>query len=201
MPLFLAALLLLVERAHAAPTELFNSKNMALPGCQSTCGDVDIPYPFGVSDEGFVITCNGSMPFLDSKDYHQYRVLNLSVMPNVAVVELPISYQCFNASGDYTDDWKTMTVAFNKKGVHRFTDTRNELVIIGCNTNTYIRSNATGGIPNIFIGCISYCNSAESTVNDRCAGIAAAAWTSHRASPTTVSRSTVTVTKISTTIL
>jgi hypothetical protein len=175
---FLAALLLLVVRARAAPSEAFNPNNTAHPGCQPTCGDVDIPYPFGVGekcsrDEGFKITCNGSTPFLAGKDY-QYRVLNLSVVPHVALVELPIAYECYNASGAYTF-WKTAPVAFNKQGVYRISDTRNELVIIGCNTNGYIRSNETDGTStykySIYTGCTSYCTSAESTVNGRCAGV------------------------------
>jgi hypothetical protein len=139
---------------------------------------VDIPYPFGVGgkcshDEGFVITCNGSTPFLSDKNY-QYRILNLSVVPNVALVELPISYECYHWPGSIRADSKTRTVEFDKKGVYRFSDTRNELVTIGCCMNGYIASNGTDGTSHkysIFIGCISYCTSAESTVNGRCAGI------------------------------
>jgi hypothetical protein len=177
---FLAALLpLLVVRAGAAPSEAFNSINTALPGCQPTCGSVDIPYPFGVGkncsrDEGFEITCKGSTPFLEGLEDNRYRVLNLSVVPNVALVELPIAYQCYNASGKYTN-WNTSAVAFNKKGVYRISNTRNELVIIGCNTNGYIRSNETDGSSaysySIYTGCVSYCTSAESTVNGQCAGV------------------------------
>jgi hypothetical protein len=139
---------------------------------------VDIPYPFGVGkncsrDEGFEITCKGSTPFLEGLEDNRYRVLNLSVVPNVALVELPIAYQCYNASGKYTN-WNTSAVAFNKKGVYRISNTRNELVIIGCNTNGYIRSNETDGSSaysySIYTGCVSYCTSAESTVNGQCAG-------------------------------
>jgi hypothetical protein len=50
---------------------------------------------------------------------NRYRVLSLSVVPNVALVELPIAYECYNdASGHYTD-WSTAPVAFNKQGVYR----------------------------------------------------------------------------------
>ncbi|TVU09387.1 hypothetical protein EJB05_42858, partial [Eragrostis curvula] len=143
---------------------------MALPGCQATCGGVDIPYPFGIGancsrDEGFEIECsNGTTP-----------VLSLSVEPSVARVRLPIAYQCYDASG-YVN-WTYASVAFNDKGVYRISDTRNELVVLGCNTLAYItskpaaNSSKTGYDYDVYTGCVSYCTSIESTVDGQCKGV------------------------------
>lgn len=92
----------------------------------------------------------------------------------MARVQLPIAYQCYDTSGD-TTNWTSAPVAFNEQGVYRISDTLNELVIIGCNTLGYIRSkSANGSSPykyGIYTGCVSYCASAESTVNGECTGV------------------------------
>ncbi|TVU47884.1 hypothetical protein EJB05_07500, partial [Eragrostis curvula] len=147
---------------------------MALPGCQASCGGVNIPYPFGVGancsrDAGFEITCNGTTPFLADTTY---QVLNMSVAPSVARVQLPIAWTCYNASGSIVNSTDGK-VKFNPQGVYRISDARNELVIIGCNTMAYIRSKPSSSSIywyDIYTGCVAYCNSAESTVNGRCVG-------------------------------
>ena len=45
-----------------------NSTNLAKPGCESRCGNLTVPYPFGIGDnsecyiiDGFRIYCNTSL--------------------------------------------------------------------------------------------------------------------------------------------
>ncbi|KAL0016203.1 hypothetical protein SO802_003272 [Lithocarpus litseifolius] len=47
--------------------------SMAKPSCESRCGNLEIPYPFGIGpdcymDKSFEIVCNGSGAFLTSID-------------------------------------------------------------------------------------------------------------------------------------
>ncbi|TVU47882.1 hypothetical protein EJB05_07498, partial [Eragrostis curvula] len=172
----LAALMLLTVTAPAL-SEAAN-KSMALPGCQATCGGVDIPYPFGIGancsrDAGFEIACNnGKTPVLIPKNY---EFVSLSVEPSVASVRLPIAYQCYNATGYINWDYGEAT--FNDKGVYRISDTLNELVVLGCNTVAYISSkpsanaSKTGYSYDVYTGCISYCTSIDSTVDGQCKGL------------------------------
>ncbi|OEL27271.1 Wall-associated receptor kinase 2 [Dichanthelium oligosanthes] len=171
---FVSTLLLLLVLIACAPSEAANS--MALPGCQATCGGVDVPYPFGIGGkcfrDGFEIMCNnGTTPVLAGTDY---QVLNLSVAPSVARVRLPIAWKCYNASGSINST--DAQVAFNPQGVYRISDERNELVVIGCNTVAWIKSKQATAknspyAYDIYTGCVSYCTSAESTVEGRCAGV------------------------------
>ncbi|CAN6301739.1 unnamed protein product [Urochloa humidicola] len=150
-----------------------------LPGCQATCGGVDIPYPFGIgarcSRAGFEIACNGSTPFLSGTGY---KVLNLSLATNGALLELPIAWTCYDRSGKRQDS--EAPVSFNPQGVYRISEAHNQLYVVGCDVTAYIQSrkeNKDNGSRNAgyeyeyYTGCVSYCTSAESAKDGRCAGL------------------------------
>ncbi|KAF8646535.1 hypothetical protein HU200_065754 [Digitaria exilis] len=148
-----------------------------MPGCQTRCGDVDIPFPFGVgvncSLPGFEISCGVGAattgPVLAGTDI---AVLNLTVMPRPeARVLLPVAWQCFNSTGDSTG-FSYGTVRFNPAGVYRISDTHNELFVLGCNTLVYTNSGPPGRLPYTFYtGCMTFCNDSGSAKDGRCAGV------------------------------
>ncbi|TVU39796.1 hypothetical protein EJB05_13236, partial [Eragrostis curvula] len=156
----------------------------ARPGCSNTCGNVNIPFPFGMGDpscfrEGFKIDCTDGTPKLKDTDY-EYEIQNISMTPDggsIARVLLPIAYQCYNESSTSYANYSYGTVSFNRQGVYRISDKLNELVVIGCNTQAYISSvpvanKSAAPYPyDIYTGCISYCLSAESVIENWCAGV------------------------------
>jgi hypothetical protein len=179
-----AFLMLAAALAMAAPAASLIGK----PGCQTRCGDVDIPYPFGIgtastggancSLPGFEISCgsrttgSGSAvvgPVLAGTDI---AVLNLSVMPRPqARVLLPVAWQCFNSTGDSTG-YSYGTVRFNPDGVYRISDTDNELFVLGCNTLMYTNSGPPGRYRYTFYtGCMAFCNDSGSAKDGECAGV------------------------------
>ncbi|KAL5230208.1 hypothetical protein ABZP36_028984 [Zizania latifolia] len=150
------------------------------PGCNTTCGGVTIPYPFGIATEGVNVNCflagfeiscpNNNVPVLANTDI---KVLNLRVMPRPdARVELPVAWTCYNSTGSVIDA-SNGTVDLNRTGVYRISDACNELVVLGCNTEVYTNSGPGGNQyqNSFYTGCISYCKDSRSAQDDKCAGV------------------------------
>ncbi|KAM0831443.1 hypothetical protein ACQ4PT_065533 [Festuca glaucescens] len=173
-PLFFLPALLLAAAAAASRT--VESLTVA-PGCQASCGGVDIPYPFGIGSgcfrKGFEIECINNGPVLAGTTL---QVVYLSVDPAESLVMLPVAWQCYNASrpGE-AEDYSNGETDMNKDGVYRISNTHNMLVVLGCNTFGFTASARTDGgtaasYPNIK-GCMSYCNNSASAEDGMCAGV------------------------------
>ncbi|CAN6347588.1 unnamed protein product [Urochloa humidicola] len=179
--IFLACLLLLPPLlAFGATPDGVNT----LLGCPDSCGGIAIQYPFGIGAgcfrKGFEIICDGSMnrPLLAGTT-KPVPVNHLSIRTAEARVMLPVAWECFNSS-DSVYAWSDGDVQFNREEVYRISNTKNQLVIIGCNTLGYIQSQRTeGSVYNgyyslqrrKYTGCMSYCNNSRSAMNGTCAGV------------------------------
>ncbi|CAN6313556.1 unnamed protein product [Urochloa humidicola] len=172
-----AALLVLIVTLAPAPS-VRGASGWALPSCQTRCGGVDVPYPFGVGvgancfRPGFAITCAGTTPFLAGTGY---EVLSLSVAPAGARVQLPIAWTCYDRSGNRLPESKA-PVSFNPQGVYRISDARNQLVVVGCDVTAYIQSrrdnSSNAGYPYAYYtGCVSYRRREEVVKDGLCAGV------------------------------
>ncbi|TVU41580.1 hypothetical protein EJB05_15110, partial [Eragrostis curvula] len=177
----LAILLLLPATAAAAAVD---------PKCPTKCGDVDIPYPFGIGagcyrSKGFEISCinNGTTAVLPSAT-HTIPVMSLAVAPAPeAKVNLPVAYRCYNSTGGDVGGFDGH-VDVNTHGVYRISDARNVFVVLGCNTGAYtMNSNSSvGGAGDgggdggrydhrYYMGCFAYCDGAGSARDGRCASV------------------------------
>uniref|UniRef100_A0A0E0M5Q3 Protein kinase domain-containing protein n=1 Tax=Oryza punctata TaxID=4537 RepID=A0A0E0M5Q3_ORYPU len=177
--LVLQLLLLLIASADSSRVTVGDSATM-MTGCPGNCGGVGIPYPFGIGAgcfrKGFEIICNEDAPFLAGSGSRLIPVSDLSIDPSEARVMLPIGWQCFNSS-DQVDNYRDPNVDFNRNGMYRISDTRNHLVVLGCNTLAYVGSQRRPGVVDndydheSYTGCLCYCNDSSSAISGHCDGV------------------------------
>lgn len=126
----LPAVLLLVAATDVQPAHR--------PGCKSRCGNVDIPYPFGIGDECslspvFQMNCtnvNGTYkPFQGP-----FEVTKISVPNAKAWMKIPISWRCSTPAHQVVWYQDFTGTAF------RFSDVDNKIFVMGCNTLAYMKS-------------------------------------------------------------
>ncbi|WVZ54187.1 hypothetical protein U9M48_005025 [Paspalum notatum var. saurae] len=153
-----------IKAAAAASTDL----QIGLPNCDTTCGDIRVPYPFGVSPgcyaPGFNLTCNTSHNpprlFLDSRS--TLEVVDIS-LPNSTV-------RVIHHTSTFNKELMNGTMAavyFDLPDIRApFTlSTGNELILYGCEVQATLyggyrngsSSNATG---SMISQCYSSCGGA-----------------------------------------
>ncbi|CAN6248222.1 unnamed protein product [Urochloa humidicola] len=146
--------------------------------CQRKCGEVDIPYPFGIGPDdcampGFILRCDnnsGGVPFVSFKPYvNHVDMLNISLLHGQARMLSRISSSCYNTNSqlmDY-DDW---SLNFTNTP-YRFSSTTNTFTVIGCQSLAYIRDYENNG--KYMSGCVAMCQESDVTTftNDSCSGI------------------------------
>ncbi|XP_078151174.1 wall-associated receptor kinase 2-like [Carex rostrata] len=191
LPMILIQLLLLLLQFKT--TESANNI-IALPGCTDICGEIPIPYPFGIGancsfSKEFNVICNISdgnrNPFLGTNS--KVRILNISLSLGQARTSNIISSDCYD-SPSYTALQPNRPVCIGSCPApgesythsHRLADydedspfqlntDKNKFTVIGCNALAYLSlSNNT----KYSVGCLSMCDSPDTLNNSgSCSGI------------------------------
>ncbi|GAB4825522.1 hypothetical protein Ancab_008396 [Ancistrocladus abbreviatus] len=161
--LLLAAFVTLLLLAEAGGVPL------AKPKCLEKCGDLTIPYPFGIgegcfdeSDSSFNLTCNETTGVTTLGQ--NLEVLNITLDGQIRILHW-VAYDCYDQSGKRTAHnapWLSL-VNFTISSSH------NKLVAIGCDDYVYLQGFRNGTA--YWVGCTALCLSVEDLVNDTCNGI------------------------------
>ncbi|XP_010934766.2 wall-associated receptor kinase 2-like [Elaeis guineensis] len=154
----LQLLLLLLGTAAVASTITWS------PDCPATCGNISIPYPFGIGPncfmEGFEVTCNDSKPFLGGN----VELIDVDLLKGIAHVYGNLNWQC-----NYGKNAPSGFSIMNFTGTpFKLSDTRNKFTAIGCNTYAYIL-NSDG--QKYVSGCLPTCFNISSAISGSCNGL------------------------------
>ncbi|XP_028781540.1 wall-associated receptor kinase 2-like [Neltuma alba] len=143
----------------------------SLPGCPEKCGEVEIPYPFGVgAQSGTGNDCFSEKPFhVDCKNstlFHgNVEISNISLQGHMDV-SMPVSKVCFNDTGGVVANIRVTL----STPVFTISSTENKFVSVGCDTYGYL--NSFQDSHTYSTGCLTRCNGVPNQQNDgTCSGI------------------------------
>jgi hypothetical protein len=149
--------------AMVAAAMATNSK----PGCPNKCGDVEISFPFGLTeacylDERFNISCDSGIPMIGN-----LPVINISIETHELHVSNFVTRYCYNRSGHLLiNDNQDRPL---NAGEFTISNTKNKFTVVGCDTQAYLDGFQNG--ERYTIGCSSECPSLRNVVNDSCSGV------------------------------
>ncbi|XP_021746984.1 putative wall-associated receptor kinase-like 16 [Chenopodium quinoa] len=146
------------------------------PNCSEKCGDMSIPYPFGIEDgcyykppnnpTSFHITCDNTTIPLTPIYGVNFEVLNISLIEGELRTKLHhVSYDCYNQSKRLLHQNQ---VGFNLS-TFTLSSTKNMLVAIGCDTSAWFTGDRGG--KNYQTGCMTKCVELADASDDECSGI------------------------------
>ncbi|CAL5063666.1 unnamed protein product [Urochloa decumbens] len=139
------------------------------PGCATRCGDIDVPYPFGLDPQcaihaGFQLNCTTTATAggrRATKLFHDdLEMIRISVADGKAWLKTWISRQCYNQSskGMFEDN------AWVQLATYVLSAEDNKVIVIGCKSLGYMWSDS------YIIGCMSTCDGGVAPKNGSCSG-------------------------------
>jgi hypothetical protein len=145
------------------------ASRMAKPGCRETCGNLTIPYPFGIGQgcfysQGFDVSCENNRVFMENSS-SQMEIYNISLVRGQARVTTLIASKCFYSNSNNTDGW----VSSGTADLFTISTKANILTVVGCNTLAFL-----GGFNehNVGAGCFSMCSDKQSVDRSgQCSGM------------------------------
>jgi len=142
---------------------------VSLPGCPAKCGNITIPYPFGIGagcaatslNPYFAVTCNDTFqpprPMIGNTSTPR-EVIDISLEHGEVRVYGPVGYSCFKANNTISENY---TAEFSLEGTPLIVSTtKNSFTVIGCSALGLIG----GSNPDPYVaGCFSYCQGINNT--------------------------------------
>lgn len=140
-------------------------------GCKTRCGDIEIPYPFGIGagcaiEQGFEISCSRTANGIERPFINYLEVLSISASGGQSRVLMFIPTYCYNSSTGQMDSYLW---DFYLVWPYRISDVHNKFISIGCNTIGYIYN--TEKSTRYATGCVSVCGSPGDLKNGSCVGV------------------------------
>ncbi|CDP22017.1 unnamed protein product [Coffea canephora] len=145
--------------------------SIARPGCQDHCGNVSIPFPFGITEgcylnEQFFINCtNSSTSVPQTVLQNAVDVTEISLEGQVHLMQ-DIASDCYNKNGSLLNKkspWIELSDRFT------FSSTANKFIAVGCDALAIVKG--FGQNRSYATGCIPSCDYKEDVIDGSCSGI------------------------------
>ncbi|KAM7489446.1 hypothetical protein LguiB_026930 [Lonicera macranthoides] len=155
-----------------AAAGIANATNTAKPGCQRQCGNVVIPYPFGIglgshcsipNSPNFEINCDTS--FNPPKPYIGHGNVDVIGITDTQIrTTSVVASNCYNPTGELM----TTTQAWTKLEKTQFSFSEvNMFMLVGCDDLALI---TVDGGRNFTSGCVSVCSGPQNVLSGPCSG-------------------------------
>ncbi|XP_050368659.1 wall-associated receptor kinase 2-like [Argentina anserina] len=167
--------MLLMQLCLMGVTAIQTLPPRAKPNCIDRCGNVTIPYPFGVGDDCYLPTntwfnliCNLSTtpPSTHWSGSPSITITDISLAEAELQIMVLIAKDCYNHAGNSTlriSPRLWVPPAFTISG------TKNKFIAVGCDTHALFRGYRRN--EKMFrTGCMSICDD-RSSISDSCSGI------------------------------
>ncbi|CAI9114843.1 OLC1v1015652C1 [Oldenlandia corymbosa var. corymbosa] len=163
---FLVVLSTVLLSSSSSPA---NNFTIAKPGCPDHCGDVSIPFPFGIGEgcyldqnSNFRLDCKSSGPNLQRSPF---EVTNISLEGQFRTSNY-VGYDCYdkhNRSLKFNSPWFSLGVPYI------FNSTANKFTVIGCDSYAFVKG--TSDSREYSTGCTAMCNYKDDVEDGACSGI------------------------------
>ncbi|CAA2981999.1 Wall-associated receptor kinase 3 [Olea europaea subsp. europaea] len=166
----------LLSLAVAPPS---NATTTTKPGCQSSCGNVEIPYPFGIGpncskNSHFNIHCDTS--FNPPKPYLSFANVSLSLevvnisksQIHVKNSELQLARTCYGMW--FYSNMKNYSIHLNFDSTPYTLSDANQLTVVGCDDMAMAQQISDIIDENGGFGCLPYCRKSRDGVG-KCPGV------------------------------
>ncbi|XP_074351299.1 wall-associated receptor kinase 2-like [Apium graveolens] len=151
---------------------IMNVGDFAKPGCESQCGNLKVPYPFGIQSEGndvpscsinyeFEIICDTSTnpPKAFIKTWNNIEIFDIS--DNEMRISNVVAENCYDQSGSYRNN----SVSTELDGTTFTFSSANVLTVVGC--DDYVDIFKGSSLPK---GCGTTCLTEKEIDKDGCFG-------------------------------
>lgn len=145
---------------------------LLLSNCSRQCGHVEIPYPFGMSENcylnsHFYIKCNNSTG--TAVFGKNINVVNISVENHEMTIRWSVARDCYNKNGQRISRNKPK-ITFSTL---ELSSSRNKFFVVGCDSYAYLNAfDATTSETQFSMGCMSICENINDVPEDgSCSGI------------------------------